>query len=420
VTEAGIKAQEMNAFINIKTAEKGLQFGPTKCKSMIVGKDISTVINSNIMVDKWSVSYTENVTTGKDDLKEIYCGLTEVEKTANQKYLGFVLSNTFTGDNMVNIGEIRNKLIGVVKSTLNKLNSLNLKKYYFECAVILLNVMVRSSILYASEMYYDLKETEVRQLERIEEGYLRKVLNTTKGCPIIQLYLAVGHTPARFEIQKMRLLYLKYILEEDESSLLSKFFKLQLEFPTKGDWASTCKNDLKELEIQESLEEIRLMTKIQFTKILKKKLKENAFKYLISKKGSKGKENKEIELCMSEYLLPTSTLTICEKQQMFAVKNRMVNIPANFSKKNIVNACLCGQPEDMQHIYECNIINSGEQPELKYENIFKGDISEQIQVFRKFERNFEKRETLKENMKHNILPCDPFVIRCAQLSLVMD
>ena len=89
-------------------------------------------------------------------------------------------------------------------------------------------------------------------------------------------------------------LYLKYILEEDESSLLSKFFKLQLEFPTKGDWASTCKNDLKELEIQESLEEIRLMTKIQFTKILKKKVKENAFKYLISKKGSKGKDNKEI------------------------------------------------------------------------------------------------------------------------------
>ena len=96
----------------------------------------------------------------------------------------------------------------------------------------------------------------------------------------------------------------------------------------------------------------------------------------------------------------------------------MVNIPANFSKKNIVNACLCVQPEE--HIYECNIINSGEQPEFKYEQIFKGDISEQIKVFRKFERNFERCKTLKENMKHNILPCDPFVIRCAQPSLVMD
>ena len=33
----------MNALINIKTAEKGLQFGITKCKSMIVGKDTENV-----------------------------------------------------------------------------------------------------------------------------------------------------------------------------------------------------------------------------------------------------------------------------------------------------------------------------------------------------------------------------------------
>ena len=129
--------------------------------------------------------------------------------------------------------------------------------------------MVRSSILYASEMYYDLKEKEVRHLERIEEEYLRKVLNTTKGCPITQLYLAVGHYPARFEIQKIRLLYLKYILEGDDSSLLNKFFKLQLDFPTKGDWASTCMNDMKELNIHKSLEEIKLMSKNEFTQILK-------------------------------------------------------------------------------------------------------------------------------------------------------
>ena len=74
--------------------------------------------------------------------------------------------------------------------------------------MLLLNVMLRGSILYAADMYYDLKENELRQIERIEEGYLRKVLNTTKGCPIVQLYLEVGHIPARFEIQKMRLLYL--------------------------------------------------------------------------------------------------------------------------------------------------------------------------------------------------------------------
>ena len=58
----------------------------------------------------------------------------------------------------------------------------------------------------------------------------------------------------------MRLLYLKYILEENEESLLRQFLQLQIEEPTKGDWASTCFKDLEELKISESLEEIKNMS----------------------------------------------------------------------------------------------------------------------------------------------------------------
>ena len=38
VTEAGFTAQQMNAFINVKTAGKSLQFGVKNCKSILVGK----------------------------------------------------------------------------------------------------------------------------------------------------------------------------------------------------------------------------------------------------------------------------------------------------------------------------------------------------------------------------------------------
>ena len=278
----------------------------------------------------------------------------------------------------------------------------------------------RSSILYACEMYYQLKETELRQLERIEENYMRQVLKTAKGCPINQLYLTLGQYPARFEIQKMRLLYLKYILHEEDESLLSKFFWLQIESPTKGDWASTCLDDLRKLRITDKLKDIKLMSKNQFTKMLKERVKENAFKYLVSRQGSKGKENIYSDLCMAEYLLPTTTLTISEKQKMFAVKNRMVQIPANFPKPNIENKCYCGKKEDMKHIYTCEIINNGKYPNLEYEKIFMGNIPEQIEVFRKFENNFERREILTETKIENKLPCDPSVIHCSQLSIVMD
>ena len=100
VTEAGIKVQKMNAFIPMKTAEIFLQFGPTKGKSILVEKE-KDVINSNLEVDKWSVTYVENVHTGEDNLKEIYCGPTENEKTVEQKYLGFVLREAFNRKNPV-------------------------------------------------------------------------------------------------------------------------------------------------------------------------------------------------------------------------------------------------------------------------------------------------------------------------------
>ena len=44
ITDAGYKAQQMNAVLNVKTAEKRLQFGAAKCKSMLVSKKPETVL----------------------------------------------------------------------------------------------------------------------------------------------------------------------------------------------------------------------------------------------------------------------------------------------------------------------------------------------------------------------------------------
>ena len=128
----------------------------------------------------------------------LFKGPTKIEQTSTQLYLGFVLSSS--GDNMAHINMIKKKSIGVIKKIFNRLNSLNLQKYYFECSLIFLNVMLRPSILYGCDMMFNLKESEIRQIERIEENYMRKVLDTTRGCPIVQMYLELGHCPARIEI----------------------------------------------------------------------------------------------------------------------------------------------------------------------------------------------------------------------------
>ena len=93
VTEAGFKVQQMNAFINVKTAEKSLQFGPKKCKSMLVGKDKDSVINNALKVDNWTAKYVDNEETGELDLKETFEGQVDIEQVTEQKYLGFVVSS---------------------------------------------------------------------------------------------------------------------------------------------------------------------------------------------------------------------------------------------------------------------------------------------------------------------------------------
>ena len=157
------------------------------------------------------------------------------------------------------------------------------------------------------------------------------------------------------------------------------------------------------------------MRKNQFAKTLKIQLKENAIIYLEKKQGSKGKENIFEDLSMVEYLQPSNKiLTITEKQRMFEVKTRMVNLPSNFPKPNIEYICPCGEKEVMEHVYNCEILNDGVQPNLRYEKLYNGNLFEQCEVFRTFEKNFEKRKTFTKES-----PSDRNFIRCSCQSVVI-
>ena len=70
---------------------------------------------------------------------------------------------------------------------------------------------------------------------------------------------------------------------------------------------------------------------------------------------------------MAEYLIPSTSLTISEKHQMFAIKNRMLNIPANFPQPNIEHKCICiwqasetkqGSMTIWLQPHECNQVNA--------------------------------------------------------------
>ena len=202
---------------------------------------------------------------------------------------------------------------------------------------------------------------------------------------------------------KLRILFLKSILDENAESIVSKFFKLQLQHPTKGDWVSACKSDLNEMKIELSFQEIKAMSKESFTKMIKSKIPEIALKYLLEKRGSKGKEIIYNKLEMAEYLMPfEKRLKIEDKRKLFSLRNRMIDIGSNFGKTEKCSKCEI--KEDMEHIFYCEYWSKLEN-NIPYEKIYNGNLNEQIDILRIFEKKLEKRN--EERLKNKNPPCDP-------------
>ena len=103
---------------------------------------------------------------------------------------------------------------------------------------------------------------------------------------------------------------------------------------------------------------------------------------------------------MAEYLLPVCRLTNEVKRDIFAMRNSMINIPANFSSHTNKFKCFgCQSDENMKHIYTCYELNS-EKPESDYENVYTNDINKVHTVYKRFDENMKKRENLMKELEN--------------------
>ena len=102
------------------------------------------------------------------DVIDQFLGKTEIKEEKSLMYLGHMLSQK--GDNMPNIINMRNKSIGTQKKILKLIEPMG--PYRFEGAIIYIQSLLRNSILYAAETMCNVKESEFRALENIEESVL--------------------------------------------------------------------------------------------------------------------------------------------------------------------------------------------------------------------------------------------------------
>ena len=95
-----------------------------------------------------------------------------------------------------------------------------LGKFTFESSMIYINSLLRSTTLFAAETMYNISEKDYRQIERIDEDMMRRVVKTGRGFASYQLYLELGQLPARNVIKRMKVIFFHYILTQKEETLM--------------------------------------------------------------------------------------------------------------------------------------------------------------------------------------------------------
>ena len=247
----------VNTFINAQIEVKKLKFhtpdekGKSKCHVLHVGKE-------NPLCPTLKVH------------GEVMTHVTE------DTYLGDILSND--GKNTKNINSRIGRGIGKINDIWTILGKFHLGKHYFKTALMLRESLFLNSVLTNADIWYGLTDKEVKQLEDLDLSLLRKFLNTPSTVPAESIYLDLGCLNIKTIIKARRLVYLQYLVKENKSSMLSKFFIAQWKNPApKNEWTEQVKVDMEDFWLPLDLEQIAKKSVNSFKTEVKKRAKEYAF-----------------------------------------------------------------------------------------------------------------------------------------------
>jgi hypothetical protein len=305
------------------------------------------------------------------------------------------------GKNEKNIKARRDKGQSIVDQIMSILESTVFGPFQFEVALILRASLLLNGILTNSEAWYGLKTADLENLEQIDEQLLRRILEVGSGCPKEMLYLETGSIPIRFIITYRRLMFLHYILTEDPDCLIYRFYSAQRKNPSRNDWSVTVENDIEDLGISQTIDEIKSMKKEKFGKMLKKSIEEKTLKYLnkIKLKHTKVLHIVHNSLCLQEYLKPENVKSVNLSKFLFQSRTRMLEVKTNFRNdtKNEDMSCPlnCKDEDDQKHLLECDQIDAnciiGEDVP-KYEDLFGNNVVKQMKIAPMLQSRLQKRK----------------------------
>ena len=197
-------------------------------------------------------------------------------------------------------------------------------------------------------------------------------------------------------------MFLHYILNEERSSIIYQCLEAQRRNPCRNDWIATVNEDLADLDIVLSFEDIQTLSKLQFQNFLRKIIQEQALEYLNKLKLSHSKVDSVIHksLELQKYLQPQNIESIQLSKFIFQARTRMLEVKCNFKNKYSENdlecPLKCTLNDSQKHLLLCNKLEHHQIIEQlpQYEYLFSEHVNKQLKVGKILEERYKIRKKL--------------------------
>ena len=156
--------------------------------------------------------------------------------------------------------------------------------------MIMREAMLIGSMLTNSESWINLTQQDLDKLQKPDTNLLRKLLSESGNPSKVFMFLELGVLPVRYVIMMKRLTFLRYILGESTSSMIGQVYSVLKTDSRKGDFVHLVQSDLLELKLHMTDHEILNISKLRWTNIVKHKVTQVCFEYLLNENSSKRKQ----------------------------------------------------------------------------------------------------------------------------------
>ena len=152
--------------------------------------------------------------------------------------------------------------------------------------------------------------------------------------------------------------------------MIYKFYTVQKYSPSEGDWVLQVKKDMEEIKLDLSEADIKAMSKYRFKNIVKQKIAKLAILDLESRKKQKSAKLNITKFEPQQYILSKS-LSISEVQNLFKIRNNMVEVKENFKSSydnEWCRLCLVSR-ETQRHLLDCIKVRDKLRGVVNFENL---------------------------------------------------